>query len=51
MRDLDELERLRALPLYPWAPGELARYFCVQPTLVTDPRIAIPADLAFTWWG
>ena len=49
--DLDELERLRALPLYPWAPGAKTRYLCVQPTSVTGRRITIPADLPFTWWG
>ena len=31
--------------------GERARYLCVQPTLVTGRRMAIPADLPFTWWG
>jgi nitroimidazol reductase NimA-like FMN-containing flavoprotein (pyridoxamine 5'-phosphate oxidase superfamily) len=49
--DPDDLERLRALPLYPWAPGEKARYLCVQPTSVTGRRIRIPDDLPFTWWG
>jgi len=43
--------RLRALPLYPWAPGEKARYVRVRPHSVTGRRIRIPDNLAFTWWG
>jgi len=46
-----DLERLRTLPLYPWAPGAKARYVCIRPTSVTGRRIALPADLPFTWWG
>ena len=46
-----DLERLRALPLYPWAPGERARYLRVRPVTVTGRRIHIPAKLPFTWWG
>ena len=49
--DLAHLERLRALPLYPWAPGEKSRYVCVRPVSVTGRRIRIPHDLPFTWWG
>jgi uncharacterized protein len=49
--ELAELERLRALPLYPWAPGAKARYVRIRPTSVTGRRIALPADLPFTWWG
>ena len=44
-------ERLRALPLYPWAPGEKARYLRVRPVKVTGRRIRIPDGLPFTWWG
>jgi nitroimidazol reductase NimA-like FMN-containing flavoprotein (pyridoxamine 5'-phosphate oxidase superfamily) len=46
-----DLERLHALPLYPWAPGAKARYVRIRPTSVTGRRIALPADLPFTWWG
>jgi hypothetical protein len=49
--DPADLERLRALPLYPWAPGEKARYVRVRPLSVTGRRIKIPDDLPFTWWG
>ena len=49
--DPGDLERLRAMPLYPWAPGEKARYVCVRPNSVTGRRIRIPDDLPFTWWG
>jgi uncharacterized protein len=47
----DDLERLRTLPLYPWAPGPKARYLRVRPASITGRRIAIPAELPFTWWG
>ena len=46
-----DLERLRTLPLYPWAPGAKARYVRIRPASVTGRRIALPADLPFTWWG
>jgi nitroimidazol reductase NimA-like FMN-containing flavoprotein (pyridoxamine 5'-phosphate oxidase superfamily) len=49
--DPTHLERLRALPLYPWAPGEKARYLRVRPLRVTGRRIRIPGQLPFTWWG
>jgi nitroimidazol reductase NimA-like FMN-containing flavoprotein (pyridoxamine 5'-phosphate oxidase superfamily) len=49
--DPADLERLRALPLYPWAPGAKARYVRIRPASVTGRRIALPADLPFTWWG
>jgi nitroimidazol reductase NimA-like FMN-containing flavoprotein (pyridoxamine 5'-phosphate oxidase superfamily) len=49
--DPAELERLRALPLYPWAPGAKAHYVRIRPASVTGRRIALPADLPFTWWG
>jgi nitroimidazol reductase NimA-like FMN-containing flavoprotein (pyridoxamine 5'-phosphate oxidase superfamily) len=47
----DDLERLRTLPLYPWAPGAKARYMRIQPASISGRRIAIPANLPFTWWG
>ena len=46
-----DLERLRTLPLYPWAPGAKARYVRIRSASVTGRRIALPADLPFTWWG
>jgi uncharacterized protein len=49
--DPGDLERLRALPLYPWAPGEKTRYMRVRPASVSGRRIKIPDDLPFTWWG
>jgi nitroimidazol reductase NimA-like FMN-containing flavoprotein (pyridoxamine 5'-phosphate oxidase superfamily) len=49
--DSADLERLRALPLYPWAPGAKAHYVRIRPASVTGWRIALPADLPFTWWG
>jgi uncharacterized protein len=49
--DSADLERLRALPLYPWAPGERARYLRVAPSSLTGRRIRIPDELPFTWWG
>jgi uncharacterized protein len=49
--DPADLERLRALPLYPWAPGAKARYVRIRAHSVTDRRVALPADLPFTWWG
>jgi hypothetical protein len=49
--DPADLARLRALPLYPWAPGEKTRYVRVRPLSITGRRIKIPDDLPFTWWG
>ncbi|HWD44944.1 MAG TPA: pyridoxamine 5'-phosphate oxidase family protein, partial [Actinomycetota bacterium] len=49
--DATHLERLRALPLYPWAPGEKSRYLRVQPRKITGRRIKLPDELPFTWWG
>jgi hypothetical protein len=49
--DPGDLERLRALPLYPWAPGDKTRYLRVRAASVTGRRIRIPDDLPFTWWG
>ena len=49
--DPTDLARLRALPLYPWAPGPKARYVRVRPASVTGRRIRIPDELPFTWWG
>jgi len=51
LTDPADLARLRALPLYPWAPGERTRYLGVRPLKVTGRRIKVPDDLPFTWWG
>jgi nitroimidazol reductase NimA-like FMN-containing flavoprotein (pyridoxamine 5'-phosphate oxidase superfamily) len=49
--DPAHLARFRALPLYPWAPGDKTRYLCVRPHMVTGRRIKIPDDMPFTtWW-
>lgn len=37
--DPDELARLRALPLAPWAPGERAHFLRVSPSAITGRRI------------
>jgi nitroimidazol reductase NimA-like FMN-containing flavoprotein (pyridoxamine 5'-phosphate oxidase superfamily) len=49
--DPADLERLRALPLYPWAPGAKTRYVGVRPRSVSGRRVRIPDALPFTWWG
>ena len=49
--DPAHLERLRTVPLYPWAPGAKNRYVRVRPRLITGRRIRIPDDQPFTWWG
>jgi uncharacterized protein len=49
--DPENLERLRTLPLYPWAPGDKARYLRVAPASLTGRRIRIPDELPFIWWG
>src|ERR687898_346774 len=45
-----DLERLRRLPLVPWAPGAKPHYVWVRPEEVTGRRISV-ADLPFNWWG
>jgi hypothetical protein len=49
--DPAHLERLRALPLYPWAPGRKTRYVRVRPLDISGRRITIPKDLPYNWWG
>jgi nitroimidazol reductase NimA-like FMN-containing flavoprotein (pyridoxamine 5'-phosphate oxidase superfamily) len=51
VEDPDELARLRALPLVPWAPGVRDRYVRVQPAAVSGRRIALADDLPSNWWG
>ena len=48
--DPTDLERLRRLPLVPWAPGAKPHYVRVRPEEVTGRRISV-ADLPFNWWG
>lgn len=38
--DLDELQRLRVLPLRPWAPGDRDHYVRILSTTITGRRIA-----------
>jgi nitroimidazol reductase NimA-like FMN-containing flavoprotein (pyridoxamine 5'-phosphate oxidase superfamily) len=48
--DRAELTRVRALPLYPWAPGAKGHYIRILPALLTGQRIALP-DAPWNWWG
>jgi nitroimidazol reductase NimA-like FMN-containing flavoprotein (pyridoxamine 5'-phosphate oxidase superfamily) len=48
--DQAELARVRALPLYPWAPGAKGHYIRILPALLTGRRIALP-DAPWNWWG
>jgi nitroimidazol reductase NimA-like FMN-containing flavoprotein (pyridoxamine 5'-phosphate oxidase superfamily) len=48
--DQAELTRVRALPLYPWAPGAKGHYIRILPALLTGRRIALP-DAPWNWWG
>jgi hypothetical protein len=46
-----DLARVRALPLYAWAPGTKGHYVRILPTVLTGRRIALPEDAPWTWWG
>ena len=48
--DPDQLDRLRRLPLVPWAPGAKAHYVRIDGAEVTGRRISV-ADMPFSWWG
>ena len=48
--DPAHLDRLRRLPLVPWAPGAKAHYVRVDAAEVTGRRISV-ADMPFSWWG
>ena len=48
--DPARLDRLKALPLVPWAPGAKAHYVRVAAAQVTGRRISV-ADMPFSWWG
>lgn len=37
--DVVELDRLRQLPLHPWAPGDRSLYIRIAPTLITGRQI------------
>jgi uncharacterized protein len=45
-----ELDRVRALPLYPWAPGAKISYVRIEPTIVSGRRLRVPS-LPSTWLG
>jgi uncharacterized protein len=47
--DPAELERVRELPLSPWAPGPKDRYVRILPTALTGRRIALPEDTPGAW--
>jgi len=49
--DPGELRRLRALPLYPWAPGDRAHDVRILPSTVSGRLIGLPEDLPPNWWG
>ena len=49
--DPAELERVRRLPLSPWAPGPKDRYVRILPTALTGRRIALPEDTPWAWSG
>lgn len=48
--DPETLDRLRRLPLVPWAPGAKPNYVRVAADEVTGRRINV-ADLPSSWWG
>jgi hypothetical protein len=49
--DAEDLRRLRALPLYPWAGWELGHDVRITPMAVSGRRISLPVGLPVTWWG
>jgi hypothetical protein len=49
--DPAEVERVRELPLSPWAPGLKTCYVRILPTALTGRRIALPEDRPGIWWG
>lgn len=48
--DRVELERLRRLPLVPYAPGQKSHYVRIDPEEVTGRRISV-GDMPHEWWG
>jgi uncharacterized protein len=48
--DPDQLDRLRQLPLVPWAPGAKTHYVRVNADELTGRGISV-ADMPFSWWG
>jgi len=49
--DPADLQRLRALPLYPWAPGAKARYVRIRSAVVTGPAHRRPGQPALDLVG
>jgi len=49
--EAEDLARLQALPLYPWAPGVRGHYVRITPSSVSGRRIGLPDNLPSTWWG
>lgn len=48
--DPGRLNKLRSLPLVPWAPGAKPHYVRINSGQVSGRRISV-ADLPSTWWG
>lgn len=48
--DSDVLDRLRRLPLVPWAPGAKPHYVRLAADEITGRRINVD-DLPSSWWG
>ena len=48
--DPEHLDRLRQLPLVPWAPGAKAHYVRIDADEVTGRRINVD-DMPASWWG
>jgi uncharacterized protein len=48
--DPDQLDRLRQLPLVPWAPGAKPHYVRLEADEVSGRRISV-ADMPSSWWG
>jgi uncharacterized protein len=51
IRDPVELERVRELPLTPWAGPGKSHYVRILPSSVTGRRIDVGDALAALWWG
>jgi nitroimidazol reductase NimA-like FMN-containing flavoprotein (pyridoxamine 5'-phosphate oxidase superfamily) len=49
--DLDDLARVRQMPLYPWVPGAKSHYVRILPASLSGRRIALPDDAPWHWWG
>jgi hypothetical protein len=49
--DAEDLRRLLALPLYPWAGWEQGHYVRITPTAVSGRRTSLPEGLPATRWA